>query len=105
MRIPNGINLHRRIARCVMVCAVVLAGCEKNHGEHAAEQTPQKPALIEQSGDLRALINAELTAGNKRVTIPSGRYRVNAQRGNHLVFRNLSDVEIVAENVEMVLTY
>ena len=59
---------------------------------------------IEKTTDLRALIGAELAAGNKRIVIPHGRYRVQAEHGNHLVFKNLSDVEIIAENVELVCT-
>lgn len=56
------------------------------------------------SADLRTLIDAELAAGNKRIVIPPGRYRVQADSKGHLTFRNHSDVEIIAENVELVCT-
>jgi hypothetical protein len=69
----------------------------------AAEQSG-KVALTERAEDLRALIAAELAAGKKRIVIPQGRYRVPAEQGNHLVFRNLSDVEIIADDVELVCT-
>ena len=59
---------------------------------------------IEKTADLRALIGAELTAGNKHIVIPPGRYRVQAESGGHLHFKDLSDVEIIAENVELVCT-
>ena len=65
---------------------------------------PDKVVLSEQSTDLRSFIDSELAAGNKRIVIPQGRYRVQAERGNHLVFKNLSDVEIIADHVEMVCT-
>lgn len=60
--------------------------------------------MTERSDDLRALIAAELAAGSKRIVIPPGRYRVQAERGTHLLFSDLSDVEIIAENVELVCT-
>ena len=102
--IPYGVPLLPRTARFAIACAVFLAGCEKNNGEQTEREMPRTPALREQTADLRALIDDELAAGNKRVVIPPGRYRVKAQRGNHLVFKNLSDVEIIADNVEMVCT-
>ena len=67
-------------------------------------ETQPETEKIEKTADLRALIGAELAAGNKRIVIPHGRYRVQAEHGNHLVFKNLTDVEIIAENVELVCT-
>lgn len=64
----------------------------------------EKVVLTEQSADLRALISGELVAGKKRIVIPQGRYRVSSEKGHHLLFKNLSDVEITANNVEMVCT-
>ena len=64
----------------------------------------EKVVLTEQSADLRALIRGELVAGKKRIVIPQGRYRVSSEKGHHLQFKNLSDVEIIANNVEMVCT-
>ena len=69
-----------------------------------ASGLPQENLLAERNEDLRELIAKELSAGNRRIVIPPGRYRVQAQRGNHLVFRNLSDVEIIADRVELVCT-
>jgi hypothetical protein len=68
--------------------------------------TDREPAPLDDtaSADLRALIAAELAAGNKRIVIPPGRYRVQAENGGHLHFKDLSDVEIIAENVELVCT-
>ena len=72
-------------------------GCSK-------EQHTTSDTLIERSEDLRALINQELDAGNKRIVIPPGRYRMQAEHGSHLIFSDLTDIEIVAENVELVCT-
>ncbi|MEY4244064.1 MAG: hypothetical protein RLZZ245_1649, partial [Verrucomicrobiota bacterium] len=79
---------------------IALTGCQEDNEDHLAAPLQEKVVLAERSEDLRALIAAELAAGNKRIVIPPGRYRVQAERGSHLIFSNLSDVEIIAENVE-----
>jgi hypothetical protein len=83
---------------------LLLAGCRKSNAQQPVVALPDKVVLIEQSADLRALISGELAAGKKRIVIPQGRYRVSSGQGYHLQFKNLSDVEIVANNVEMVCT-
>lgn len=88
----------------IAASAVVLTSCREGKGEILAAKPPEKVVLAERSEDLRALIARELAAGNKRIVIPPGRYRVQAERGSHLLFSNLSDVEIIAENVELVCT-
>ena len=84
--------------------AVLLASCRKGGENLPKAALPEKVVLIEQTADLRALINAELAAGKKRIVIPPGRYRVSSEQGFHLQFKNLSDVEIIAHHVEMVCT-
>ena len=64
----------------------------------------KKPALQEQAADLRTLIDSELAAGKKKIIIPPGRYRVKPKDGGHLLFKNLKDVEVIADDVEMVCT-
>jgi len=54
--------------------------------------------------DLQQFIDAALKAGNKRVVIPRGCYRVTPRQGVHLSFKNLTNVEIVAGGVEMICT-
>lgn len=83
---------------------IALTGCQEDNEDHLAAPLQEKVVLAERSEDLRALIAAELATGNKRIVIPPGRYRVQAERGSHLIFSNLSDVEIIAENVELVCT-
>ena len=87
-----------------VTAAGLLGGCRKSNSSQPVAALPEKVVLIEQSADLRALIDAELAAGKKRIVIPQGRYRVSSEQGFHLQFKNLSDVEIIAENVEMVCT-
>ena len=93
-----------RLAWLAATAALLLSGCGKGGDSHPLAALPEKVVLIEQSADLRALINAELAAGKKRIVIPPGRYRVPSEKGSHLQFKNLSGVEIIANNVELVCT-
>ena len=93
-----------RLAWLAATAALLLSGCGKGGDNHPLAALPEKVVLIEQSADLRALINAELAAGKKRIVIPPGRYRVPSEKGSHLQFKNLSGVEIIANNVELVCT-
>ena len=61
--------------------------------------------------DLQGYIESELAAGKKHIVIPPGRYRVapvkaspRVEEKTHLYLRDLSDVTIDAEGVEMVCT-
>lgn len=54
--------------------------------------------------DLPGFIDAAIKAGSKRVVVPAGRYRVAPKNGRHLIFKDLADVEIIADGVEMVCT-
>ena len=103
---PNSIfsPLLRHIAWVLATAILLLTGCRKGGESQPVAALPEKVVLIEQSADLRALINAELAAGKKRIVIPPGRYRVSSEQGHHLQFKNLSDVEIIANHVEMVCT-
>jgi hypothetical protein len=94
----------RNIAAFTAMLVFTLTACREDKPTASSSRLPQKSALTERSEDLRTLIHKELTAGKKRIVIPSGRYRVQAEHGNHLVFSNLTNVEILAENVELVCT-
>lgn len=92
-------SLFLLVRRClVLLLAVVLRGT--GCGEEAV--LPQNGGLPERAEDLRALITAELAAGKKKIVIPPGRYRLKPQKGSHLWLQDLRDVEIVAEQVELV---
>jgi len=54
--------------------------------------------------DLQGFINSEISAGNKTIVIPEGTYRVKPQNKQHLSFKNLKDITIIADNVEMICT-
>lgn len=59
-------------------------------------------ALPAAAFDLRGFISNELAVGRTHIVVPPGRYRVEPEHGRHLIFRQLSGIEIVASNVEMV---
>lgn len=54
--------------------------------------------------DVQGFIDSRLAAGAKRVVLPPGRYEVLPVKGEHLRFKGLSGIEIVAEGVELVCT-
>jgi parallel beta-helix repeat protein len=54
--------------------------------------------------DLQGFIDTEIQAGKKRVVVPSGRYRVTPKDGQHLVLRDLKDIQIIADDVELICT-
>jgi hypothetical protein len=54
--------------------------------------------------DLQGFVDNELKAGNRRVVVPPGRYRVTPKNAQHLVLRDLQDVQVLADGVEMICT-
>lgn len=52
--------------------------------------------------DIQSFINSEIKTGKKRIVIPPGRYKVKPKERQHLVLKNLKDIEIIAESVEMI---
>jgi hypothetical protein len=81
-----------------------LSGCGDSARPQSSAPPLAGPVVADLPGDLRAFLATELVSGKKRVVIPPGRYRVEAERGGHLHFKDLKDVEIIAENVELVCT-
>jgi hypothetical protein len=54
--------------------------------------------------DLQGFIDEALAAGKKQIVIPAGTYRVTPRHGEHLVLKGLNDIEIAAEQAEMICT-
>ena len=54
--------------------------------------------------DLQGFIDQALHAGKNKIVVPPGRYRVTPRHQRHLALRDLDDVEIVADGVEMICT-
>jgi hypothetical protein len=54
--------------------------------------------------DLQGFIEREVKAGARRIVVPPGRYRVMPRDRQHLLLRELKDLQIVADGVEMICT-
>ena len=54
--------------------------------------------------DLQGYIDAEIAAGKSKIVVPPGVYRVAPKQRHHLRFKNLRNITIMAENVEMICT-
>ena len=54
--------------------------------------------------DLQGFIDKEIAAGQRRIVVPPGRYRVTPKNQQHLVLRGLKDLQIIADGVEMICT-
>jgi hypothetical protein len=95
------------IALLLALLPLVLTGCREENADDPSKPLPPlviKPAPLVATVDLRAIIADQLAAGGKQIVIPPGRYPVDSTRDGHLVFSNLTDIEIIAENVELVCT-
>jgi len=66
-----------------------------------AEPSSQQQGV---SFDLQQFIDHEIQVGKQHIVVPPGRYRVTPHDRQHLVLRNLKDVQIVADGVEMICT-
>ena len=54
--------------------------------------------------DLQKFVDAEIHSGKHRIVLPAGRFWVTPHDRQHLVLRQLRDVEIVADGFEMICT-
>ena len=61
-------------------------------------------AEVGKAFDLQGCIDNAIKSGQKNINVPPGRYRVTPSRGSHLFFKDLADITILAEGVEMICT-
>ena len=54
--------------------------------------------------DLQGFIDKEIKSGKKQIVIPPGQYRVTPQDRVHLALKDLNDLEIIADQTEMICT-
>ena len=54
--------------------------------------------------DIQGFVAGRIKAGEHRIVVPPGRYRVTPRYGTHLWLKDLADTLIVADGVEMVCT-
>ena len=81
------------------LCAAVLIAMAL-----AAQAASPAGAPAGKDFDLQGFIDAQVKAGAKRIVVPPGRYRVTPKNRQHLVLRDLADVQIIADGVEMICT-
>ncbi len=91
MKPANLILLH------LLAVAVILIATESN----SLAQTSQPAAAV---FDPQKFIDVQIQSGNHRIVLPAGRYRMVPHDRQHLVLRNLKDVEIIADGFEMICT-
>ena len=60
--------------------------------------------LAASAQDLQKFLDDAVKAGQKRIVIPPGDWRVKPVGNQHLNLKNLHDIEIVADNVRMICT-
>lgn len=73
----------------------------------ATSEPAPAPLSVTEPGpttDLQALIDAQIDSGAKEITIPPGTYRVKPHNRQHLLLKDLRDVTILADGVEMICT-
>ncbi len=94
-----------RKAPAISLCSVVvmvMGGCIGKDAPMSPKALPK--TAVTRPDDLRQYIDDALAAGTSRIVIPPGTYRVKPRNREHLAFRDLSDVTIVADGVEMICT-
>jgi len=61
-------------------------------------------AFVASVFDLQAFLDTALQNGKTTIIVPPGRYCVVPHHGTHLTFRNLTNITVIADNVEMICT-
>ena len=83
------------------------SGCKEDENARGSDprqaQAPS-PAPKEQAEDLRGIIEAGIETGAGEIVVPPGRYRVTPKHREHLKLRNLENIRIIADGVEMICT-
>jgi hypothetical protein len=54
--------------------------------------------------DLQKFIDDAIRAGQQRIVVPAGKWKVSPSNRQHLLLKDLKDVQIIADDVEMVCT-
>ncbi|MCY2996265.1 MAG: right-handed parallel beta-helix repeat-containing protein [Planctomycetota bacterium] len=73
---------------------------------HAAQAViGSQPPLAAVDFDLQGFVDGRLKTGERRVVVAPGRYRVTPRNGVHLRLKDLTDVELIADGVELVCAH
>jgi hypothetical protein len=69
-----------------------------------AAETQTHAATIGVPFDLQGFIDQRIATGTRRIVVPPGKYRVTPRNRQHLLLRELNDIQIIADGVEMICT-
>ncbi len=97
INVENGLGMYKRggIFGTIIAGLGLAAGCLFDRGAQSGPGT---------AFDLQGYIDRRVQAGEKRIVVPPGRYRVKPQRAQHLALKGLADVTLIADGVEMICT-
>ena len=95
MSLDTTMNKWIGIAGTVVVVLGLVIGCTCGRVAQSGPGTPF---------DLQGYVDQRTQAGEKRIVVPPGRYRVKPQHARHLTLKGLTDVTLVADGVEMICT-
>ncbi len=87
----------------VALCSGLIGSCQAQVAPRTSNMSTNLMPVGKEF-DLQGFIDGAVKAGQKRVVVPPGRYRVKPKNRQHLVLENLSDIEIVADGVELICT-
>ncbi|MEW6356518.1 MAG: right-handed parallel beta-helix repeat-containing protein [Planctomycetota bacterium] len=73
------------------------------HASKVVVAEQPSPAAVD--FDVQGFVDGRLKAGERRVVVPPGRYRVAPKNGVHLRLKDLTDVELIADGVEIVCAH
>ncbi|HWH71505.1 MAG TPA: right-handed parallel beta-helix repeat-containing protein, partial [Candidatus Sulfotelmatobacter sp.] len=97
-------TLNRYSASLLLASLVWLSQPNGSAAAESSTAAPDRAPAVERPFDLQGFIDQAIQSGAKRVVVPPGRYRVTPQNRQHLVLRDLKNVEIIAAGVEMICT-
>ena len=96
MTMLNQCSLNLLVTGLACLSQAMLAGIPADAQDHSAP--------VGLPFDLQGFIDQEIRAGAKRIVVPPGQYRVAPRDRQHLLLRELKDIRIVADGVEMICT-
>jgi len=90
-----------------MTLSLVLTGLaaqQEARGQRSHADADARGTTAPAAFDLQQYLDGQVQAGRRRIVVPPGRYRVTPRDRQHLVLRDLKDIEIIADGVEMICT-
>ena len=90
--------------KTLLCFGLVLGAAWTGWAVDALGASAKAPVAVGVPFDLQAFIDQQIAAGSRRIVVPPGRYRVTPRNQQHLLLRGLTDIQIIADDVEMICT-